>query len=157
MSNESRIESFSNRLKNALTIRGITAAELATKTGLSKAQLSQYTNGVYEAKQKALYKLAHALNVNEAWLMGYDVSMEKEKPVTEADLEAWDEEHNLNGKAATAVKIEELIRKEYGDDCMDAVSLYNQLDSSDKGEIRGEMKHMLKSEKYSIKKESRHA
>jgi len=153
MSNESRIESFSNRLKTALTIRDITAAELAVKTGLSKAQLSQYTNGVYEAKQKALYKLAQALNVNEAWLMGYDVPMEKGENL----LETWEEKYNPDGALAEQVKIEELIRKEYGDDCMDAVTLYNQLDSSDKGEIRGEMKHMLKADKYSVKKESKNA
>jgi len=39
--------------------------------GDSLARISQYTNGVYEAKQKALYLIARALNVSEVWLMCY--------------------------------------------------------------------------------------
>lgn len=71
------MESFRDRLIRAMDIRGIKATDLAKKTGLSKAQISQYTNGVYEAKQTALHKLAVALDVSEAWLMGYDVPMER--------------------------------------------------------------------------------
>ncbi len=68
-------DSFRNRLIEAMNANGVKAAELSKRTGLSKAQISQYVNGVYEAKQIALYKLAVALNVSEAWLMGYDVQM----------------------------------------------------------------------------------
>lgn len=67
-------DSFKNRLVFAMQQKNIKAADLAKKTGLSKAQISQYTNGIYEAKQTALYKLAVALDVSEPWLMGYDVS-----------------------------------------------------------------------------------
>ena len=67
-------DSFKNRLVFAMKQKNIKAADLAKKTGLSKAQISQYTNGIYEAKQTALYKLAVALDVSEPWLMGYDVS-----------------------------------------------------------------------------------
>jgi len=70
-------DSFKNRLNQALEIRGMKPIELSKRTGLSKARISQYTNGVYEAKQKALYLIARALNVSEAWLMGYDVPMER--------------------------------------------------------------------------------
>lgn len=78
-------ESFKERLKKAMSIRGISSAELARKADLSKAQISQYTRGVYEAKQNALGSLAQALDVSEAWLMGYDVPMERvtQKPKTE--------------------------------------------------------------------------
>ena len=34
-------------------------------------------SGRYKAKQDGVYLLAQALQVNEAWLMGLDVSMEK--------------------------------------------------------------------------------
>ena len=70
-------ETFKNRLNQALEIRNMKPVELSQRTGLSKARISQYTNGVYEAKQKALYLIARALNVSEAWLMGYDVQMER--------------------------------------------------------------------------------
>ena len=68
-------DTFKNRLLFAMQQNNVKAADLATRTGLSKAQISQYVNGVYEAKQQALYKLAVALNVSEAWLMGHDVPM----------------------------------------------------------------------------------
>ena len=68
-------DTFQNRLLQAMQIRNTKAVDLAKRTGLSKAQISQYTNGIYEAKQTALYKLAVALDVSEAWLMGYDVEM----------------------------------------------------------------------------------
>ena len=51
--------------------------DLVEKTGLGKSAISQYCSGVYEPKQRALYKLAKALDVSEAWLMGYDVGMER--------------------------------------------------------------------------------
>jgi len=86
MIDNKRTDSFANRLKAALEEKHLTAAEVAKRTGLSKAQLSQYTNGVYEAKQRAVYLLAQALNVSEAWLMGYDVPMEK-KPLEATLLE----------------------------------------------------------------------
>lgn len=69
---------FKERLQEAMKLRDVTAAELSRKTGLSKAQLSQYVNGTYEAKQLALHKLAVALNVSEVWLMGYDVPCERQ-------------------------------------------------------------------------------
>jgi transcriptional regulator with XRE-family HTH domain len=82
-------ETFQDRLNQALEIRDMKPVELSQRTGLSKARISQYTNGVYEAKQKALYLIARALNVSEAWLMGHDVPMERlicEKNAAEVEL-----------------------------------------------------------------------
>lgn len=72
------MEQFKDRLAQAMQIRNISAAELSKKSGLSKAQISQYVNGIYQAKQVALYKLATTLNVSEAWLMGHDVPMQRQ-------------------------------------------------------------------------------
>ena len=71
------IDTFANRLNTAMRIRGIKATELSEKTGISKSSLSEYINGKYEAKQDGVYLLAKALDVNEAWLMGLDVPMER--------------------------------------------------------------------------------
>lgn len=68
---------FQLRLKEAMNARNIKAAELSRMTGLSKARISQYTNGVYEAKPRAICLLAGALDVSEAWLMGGNVPMER--------------------------------------------------------------------------------
>ena len=70
-------ESFASRLRKAMEIRDMKQADLVEKTGLAKSAISQYYSGIYEPKQKALYKIAKALDVNEAWLMGYDVPMEE--------------------------------------------------------------------------------
>ncbi len=71
------VDTFSNRLKTAMRIRNIKATELSLKTGIAKSSLSEYINGKYEAKQDGVYQLAKALDVNEAWLMGCDVPMER--------------------------------------------------------------------------------
>ena len=71
------VDTFSNRLKTAMRIRNIKATELSLRTGIAKSSLSEYINGKYEAKQDGVYLLAKALDVNEAWLMGCDVAMEK--------------------------------------------------------------------------------
>lgn len=42
---------------------------------LNKNHLSQYVNGKTEPGQEKLYILGQALNVSEAWLMGFDVPM----------------------------------------------------------------------------------
>jgi len=71
------VDTFANRLNTAMHIRNLKATELSEKTGISKSSLSEYINGKYEAKQDGVYLLAQALNVNEAWLMGLDVPMER--------------------------------------------------------------------------------
>ena len=43
-------------------------------------------SGRYEAKQEALYLIAKALNVNEAWLMGHDVPKERTIVQRENDI-----------------------------------------------------------------------
>lgn len=70
-------ESFSKRLKEAMKIRRINQSELSQKSGISKSSLSEYLKGKYEAKQTGLFNLAKALDVNEVWLMGEDVPMDR--------------------------------------------------------------------------------
>ena len=73
-------DEFKNRLNQALGLRNMKASELAEKTGMHKSRISQYVNGIYEAKQEAVYKIALALDVSESWLMGYDVPIERLEP-----------------------------------------------------------------------------
>lgn len=44
---------------------------------MNKSDLSQYTSGKVEPSQEKLVVLGMALNVSEAWLMGFDVPMER--------------------------------------------------------------------------------
>lgn len=68
---------FANRLRSAMDIRNIKASELSEKSNIPKSAISQYLSGLYEAKQKSIFKLATVLDVSEAWLMGLDVPMTK--------------------------------------------------------------------------------
>lgn len=68
---------FAYRLKEAMNIRRIRAVDLCRITGIGKSLMSQYMSGACVAKQNNTYALAVALNVSEAWLMGYDVPMDR--------------------------------------------------------------------------------
>lgn len=70
---------ISERIKEGMRIRNLKQVDLVEKTGINKATLSQYISGKYEPKQNNIFLLAKALNVSEAWLMGFDISMEREK------------------------------------------------------------------------------
>lgn len=72
-------ESCSSRLKKALLMRNMRQSELCELTKIPKSAMSQYINGAFEPKQDRIYAMAKALNVSEAWLMGFNVEMHPEK------------------------------------------------------------------------------
>lgn len=67
-----------DRIREGLKINNMTQTDLCKKTGIAKSTMSQYLSGLYEPKQKNIFKIAKALNVNESWLMGYDVKSTRE-------------------------------------------------------------------------------
>lgn len=67
------MESIKNRIKEGMIMRKISAAQLAKMSGVSEASISNYLNDKVKPKTNNIQKLASALEVNEAWLMGYDV------------------------------------------------------------------------------------
>lgn len=73
-----RVKKISDRLTEALNIRGIKPIQLSQMTGINKSQISHYISGYCEPKQDNFYLLANALNVDYGWLMGYDVPMNRE-------------------------------------------------------------------------------
>lgn len=83
MSNSNTCVSIAERLQKALDLRGMKQSELSEKTGIGKSSISTYLTGAYEPKQRNIYKMAKVLNVNETWLMGFDVPMERQQSSTE--------------------------------------------------------------------------
>lgn len=65
-----------DRLNEALQKRKMTAAELAIKTGINKSSISRYLSGENIPRSLAIGKMAKALDVNPAWVLGYEVSMD---------------------------------------------------------------------------------
>ena len=71
------VDTFANRLEKAMNLKNMKQVDLVEKTNIDKSLISNYLKGKYKAKQDNLYLLAKILNVSEAWLMGYDVPMER--------------------------------------------------------------------------------
>jgi len=128
-------ETFQSRLNQALEIRNMKPVELSQRTGLSKARISQYTNGVYEAKQKALYLIASALNVSEAWLMGHDVPMER----------------LICEKNASEVQLLELIQVTYGKEAVELLEHFIELNETGKEKAIDTLIDLCMIDKYTEK------
>lgn len=92
------VSNFANRLNEAIKIRHITPAEIVRRSEilfeekkifkpLTKPQMTNYLKGSYEAKRDNVYALSLILDVDEAWLMGCDVPMERKNDAdTDKDL-----------------------------------------------------------------------
>lgn len=118
--------------------------ELAKKLGYkSRSSINKIELGLYNLKQSKIKAIADALDTTPSYIMGWN--------------EGWEEKYNPDGKLEKEVNLIELIEQQHGKSIMEAFTMYTQLDSDDQGEIRGEMKQMLKAEKYSMKKESKNA
>ena len=119
-----KISNTAERIKqimNERNIKQVDILELAKpyceKYGvkLNKNDLSQYVNEKNEPGQHKLSILGLALNVNEAWLMGYDVPMERqsgsEKEPTVPKMDETDELFMRIYKLLTPEKKKQLLNK----------------------------------------------
>ncbi len=77
-----KISNTSNRLKELMNERNLKQIDILTKVQplcriydvkFNKSDLSQYVSGKTEPNQDKLFILSKALNVDVAWLMGFDV------------------------------------------------------------------------------------
>jgi repressor LexA len=72
-----RVALTKDRIREAMQAAGKKQADLVRDTGLNRGTISRYLSGEVEPRQDATYKLAAALGVNEMWLWGYSVPMER--------------------------------------------------------------------------------
>lgn len=75
------------RIKKGMALRGMTASELAQKSGVNKSLISKYLKGTVEPKQSTIYELARALRVSPAWLIGYDVSNDSNEEIIDTIID----------------------------------------------------------------------
>ena len=116
---------FRVRFEQALSMSGIKASDLAKITGVSQATLSQYRSGYSTPRKHRLLALAQALGVSAAWLAGL-------------------EDHSDGMESDT-------IAARYGEDALEAVELFVQLDAVDRVKITTWMEVMLEGEKYATR------
>ena len=64
------------RMQLALSNANIKPQELADRSGIGKASISQYVNGSHAPGNVSAEKIGKILDVNPLWLMGFDVPME---------------------------------------------------------------------------------
>lgn len=105
---------------------------------LGKNDLSQYISGKVTPGQDKLTILGLALDVNEVWLMGYNL------PSGRNDLDHI--EQKLQGGDCC-----ELFDKCRDTEIFNAVKLLVELDTLDRGRVIGSIEEMLKAEKYTAK------
>ncbi len=75
-----------DRLQKALDIREKKAVDLVRDLKIPKSAISQYLSGNRTIKDsERLYAIAKYLDVSEAWLMGFDVPMERPMEQKEND------------------------------------------------------------------------
>ena len=122
-------DTFQHRFIEAMNIRGLRQVDVAERSGLDKAQISKY-----EPMQDALYKLAQALNVNVAWLMGHDVPME----INRKELEQKE-------------RVCDLLEKCYGSGAYELVELFAKLNETGKNKIMEELRDTVALPKYTVK------
>jgi transcriptional regulator with XRE-family HTH domain len=72
-----RVSELRFRLREALNKREMKASELSKKTGVPEGAISYYLAGKSQPKGDRLYTMCAALSVSEAWMLGYDIPMER--------------------------------------------------------------------------------
>lgn len=86
MGNEKRKPAeLQDRLKEAMRLRGMRSIELSEKAGIPKSMVSYYLAGKSVPKADRVYTIARVLDVDEAWLMGYDVPMNRTEEAKKND------------------------------------------------------------------------
>ena len=66
-----------DRLREAMEARGLRSVDIVEKTDIPKVTISYYMNGKTEPRADKLGMIAKVLDVSEAWLLGYDVEMQR--------------------------------------------------------------------------------
>lgn len=86
-------ESTAKRLKQIMDERNLKQVDILNMSlpickhydiKMNKSDISQYVSGKVEPSQEKLVVLGLALNVTEAWLMGFDVPMERKDTASQA-------------------------------------------------------------------------
>ena len=68
-----------DRLREAINSRGKKAADLSKDLNIPKSAISQYLSGKSQTMDsERLYSICKYLNVNEAWMLGFDVAMDRD-------------------------------------------------------------------------------
>lgn len=161
---------FARRLIRAMERRRCSQAELARATGLNTSLIHSYRKGFVSAPTlKTLGTLANALKVNYKWLRGDEgedmnelppIPPKEELRVLPPQMCEEQEARDVltEGEPTTfSAYLDRMLpllchfmedRQKERAAFIECFKEYAKLDEADKAEIRGEMRQMLKAEKY---------
>lgn len=98
-------ELTAKRIQLALSNANMKPQELADKSGVGKASISQYVNGSHAPGNISAEKMGKILNVNPLWLMGFDVD------ITESTIKEEDISKNQSDSFSLSELEKNIIRK----------------------------------------------
>ena len=95
----------STRLQELMDIKNINQVDLCQRTGIPKSSMSMYLSGERSPRQKRLSQIAEKFNIFEAWLMGYDVPMERTDSLSDETLSQKDKRDILDIISSTKAEL----------------------------------------------------
>ena len=97
------MEEIKDRIKATMNQADMTSASLAQKTGLAASSISQYLSGKTKPSERALLKIAAALNTSFEYLLGKEVKIVQSVQVANKNLTC-EEVAQLMGKGKNFVR-----------------------------------------------------
>lgn len=88
-----------------MDIKNINQVELCQRTGIPKSSMSMYLSGERSPRQNRLSQIAEKFNISEAWLMGYDVPMERTDSLSDETLSQKDKRDILDIISSTKAEL----------------------------------------------------
>ena len=95
----------STRLQELMHIKNINQVDLCQRTGIPKSTMSMYLSGERSPRQNRLSQIAEKFNISEAWLMGYDVPMERTDSLSDETLSQKDKRDILDIISSTKAEL----------------------------------------------------
>lgn len=88
-----------------MAIKNINQVDLCQRTGIPKSSMSMYLSGERSPRQNRLSQIAEKFNISEAWLMGYDVPMERTDSLSDESLSHKDKRDILDIISSTKAEL----------------------------------------------------
>jgi transcriptional regulator with XRE-family HTH domain len=137
------LETIGERIKFRREQLQLSQEDLAKMLGYkSRSSINKIEIGCQNLTQSKIKAIADALQTTPSYIMGWEEHCQGDSAKIETTM-------------LPAPPIDTQIAKEYGEKTLDDLHLYLRLDAEDRGEVRGTMKQLLKSEKYTTEAPSK--
>lgn len=88
-----------------MDIKNINQVDLCQRTGIPKSSMSMYLSGEMKPEAEQTISNCRKFNISEAWLMGYDVPMERTDSLSDETLSQKDKRDILDIISSTKAEL----------------------------------------------------